>query len=61
MTDIEFQSLIQLKKIFAKKDVILPFTGNCNTYDLKSATTSDKFYLDIDRRGFYRTKSKITK
>ena len=34
MTDIEFQSLIQLKKIFAKKDVILPFTGNCNTYDL---------------------------
>ena len=59
MTDIEFQSLIQLKKIFAKKDVILPFTGNCNTYDLKSTTTSDKFYLDIDRRGSIELKVKL--
>ena len=59
MTDIEFQSLIQLKKIFAKKGVILPFTGNCNTYDLKSTTTSDKFYLDIDRRGSIELKVKL--
>ena len=45
MTDIEFQSLIQLKKIFAKKDVILPFTGNCNTYDLKSLNFMSAFNL----------------
>lgn len=59
MTDIEFQSLIQLKKIFAKKDVILPFTGNCNTYDLKSVDTKDRFYLDIDRRGKIELKTKL--
>lgn len=51
MTDLEFQNLMKLKKIFVRESVVLPNNGEGETYNLESTTTRDKFYLDVDRRG----------
>ena len=51
MTDLEFQNLMKLQKIFIKDSIKLPLNGKKDTYDLKSIETNDKFYLDVDRRG----------
>lgn len=51
MTDIEFQELLNLDKIFCKKKIILPNAGEKAKLDLISKSTEDKFYLDINRTG----------
>ena len=51
MTDVEFQNLMKLKKVFVKEAIELPNNGENETYDLESIATRDKFYLDVDRRG----------
>ena len=51
MTDLEFLSLMKLKKVFIKDSIELPNNGDNATYDLESVETRDKFYLDVDRRG----------
>ena len=47
MTDLEFQNLMNLPKIFIKDSIKLPLNGKKDTYDLKSIETNDKFYLDV--------------
>ena len=51
MTNLEFKNLLQMKKVFVKDNVSLPSRGEAGIFDLKSKTTNDKFYLDVDRRG----------
>ena len=51
MTNLEFENLLQMKKVFVKDNVSLPSRGEAGIFDLKSKTTNDKFYLDVDRRG----------
>lgn len=51
MTNEEFQFLIGMKKIFLKSNIQLPENNENSSYELKSETTKDRFYLDIDRRG----------
>ncbi len=51
MTEKEFINLLGLEKVFIKKNIYLPNNGENNTFDLKSTSTSDKFLLDVDRRG----------
>lgn len=59
MTDIEFKALIDINKVFTRKNISLPMQNDFNTYDLKSVDTKDKFYLDIDRRGKIELKTKL--
>lgn len=51
MTDVEFQNLMKLNKVFVNEAIELPNNGENETYDLESIATRDKFYLDVDRRG----------
>lgn len=51
MTDIEFQVLMGLKKVFAIDGCRLPNNGENATYDLISPGANEKFLFDIDRKG----------
>ena len=51
MTNKEFQVLLEMKKFFLKSNIQLPGNNENNSYELKSETTKDRFYLDVDRRG----------
>ena len=51
MTDIEFQVLMGLKKVFAIDGCRLPNNGENATYDLISPGSNEKFLFDIDRKG----------
>ena len=51
MTNEEFQDLLEMKKIFLKNNIQLPENNENNSYELKSESTKDRFYIDIDRRG----------
>ncbi len=48
MTDVEFQVLMGLKKVFAIDGCRLPNNGENATYDLISPGSNEKFLFDID-------------
>ena len=45
MTNEEFQDLLEMKKIFLKNNIQLPENNENNSYELKSESTKDRFYL----------------
>ena len=51
MTDERFQELMRLEKSFVKSDIVLPANNENVAFDVKSISTRDEFFLDIDRRG----------
>ena len=51
MTNLEFLQLMELEKDFLKSNICLPGNGESHVFDLKSISTNDKFFLDVDRRG----------
>lgn len=62
MTDKEFEELLNLRKIFERKDEKLPLKNEFGIYDIKSIHNNVKFILDIDRRGRIElSKAKVQK
>ena len=51
MTDAEFECLLQMSKNFVKYKVDLPQNNESSVFDLVGNVPTEKFFLDIDRRG----------
>ena len=51
MTNKEFKTLMNLKKSFVKDSITLPANTEKETFEIKSLSTKDEFFLDIDRGG----------
>ena len=51
MTNKEFEILMNLNKSFVKNSITLPANAENETFEIKSLSTKDKFFLDVDRRG----------
>lgn len=59
MDNDEYKRLMELTKYFTKKNILLPSSGENDVFDLAARETTDKFFLDVDRRGKIELKAKI--
>lgn len=50
MTDADFHRLMSVRKYF-EQTVVLPAVGGTGTWQLSGATSGDRFFLDINRKG----------
>lgn len=51
MDDKEFIKLLSLNKLFEDTNILLPKNGEKKIYQLKSASSKDKFFMDVNRSG----------
>lgn len=51
MTNLEYDALLNLQKVFVDKKIVLPQEGTRKTFKLNSIDTKDQFFFDINRSG----------